>query len=307
MRYALFAGAALWAGLACAERLPEDARKIETLTPPQAGELIARFKGKWLYLDGLVALDADTAKRLAEFRGDVLDLRGLTTVDADTAEALAQFRGHRLVLNGLTTLDASTAKAFAEFGGRELTLTGLTAIDAGSATALAPYLGHLEIPADVVKRFVAAHPVSRDTALAHARLRRGDLTSLTKLDAGTAKALAAFQGDSLWLNGLTTIDADTARALAMFKGQHLSFGVRIKLGTGSAKALAAFSGTVAFEDLQGLKRLPFKPLPFTRRTALRYAEARGGTLDDSQHWTAQTRSPSPEPLPAAKARCGFPT
>jgi hypothetical protein len=47
----------------------------------------------------------------------------------------------------------------------------------------------------------------------------GVLTSLTTLDADTAKALAGFKGSELYLAGLTTLDADTAKAMAEFGGR----------------------------------------------------------------------------------------
>jgi hypothetical protein len=72
-----------------ADELPEDPAEIKTLTPEQARELVAEFKGDYLSLDsldGLTTLDADTAKALAEFKGGWLELKGLTTLDADTAK-----------------------------------------------------------------------------------------------------------------------------------------------------------------------------------------------------------------------------
>ena len=167
-----------------ADELPKDTNKIERLTVEQARKLAKEFKDTVLYLNGLTALDADTAKALAEFKGGWLYLNGLTTLDADTAKALAEFKGERLSLDSLTTLDAAAANALAEFKGRRLHLNGLTTLDADTAKTLAEFKGKVL-----------------------------SLDGLTTLDADAAKVLTGFQ--SLDLNGLTTLDAEAAKALAV--------------------------------------------------------------------------------------------
>ena len=175
---------------ALADELPKDTNQIESLTPEQAKTLLAEFTGRsnYLQLDGLTALDADTAKRLAEFKGDYLTLSALTTLDADTAKALAEFKGDYLTLKGLTTLDAATAKTLAEFNGI-LELNGVTALDAATAEALAGFKG-----------------------------RTPWLNVLAAVDLGdTGFVQLPRQRVRLYLYGLTTLDAATAKVLAESK------------------------------------------------------------------------------------------
>ena len=180
---------------------PEDTNTIESLTPEQARKLAEEFPGvrvkiddhtdcpRGLPLNGLKALDAETAQALAKYDKGPVVLNGLTTLDADTAKALAEFEGLMLSLDGLTTLDAETAKALAEFEGLMLSLGGLTMLDGDTAKALAAFTGKCLL-----------------------------LSGLTTLDAETAKTLAELKSLWLYLLGLTTLDAETAKALAEFKG-----------------------------------------------------------------------------------------
>jgi hypothetical protein len=120
-----------------ADELPKDLRHIKTLAPEQAQALVAQRQGsECLAVEGLTALDTDTAKALAEFKGEQIRLDGLATLEGDTAKALAKFKGENLLLNGLTTLDADSAMALAEFKGVGLYVKGLTR-DADTAKALA--------------------------------------------------------------------------------------------------------------------------------------------------------------------------
>ena len=126
--------------------LPDDPNQIKELTPELAKLLLAKFTGaRYLTLNGLTTLDADTARALAEFNGSELELNGLTTLDADTVRALAESKLFRLTLNGLTTLDADTAMALAEFKGALLNLFSLTTLDADTARALAEFKGNLSL------------------------------------------------------------------------------------------------------------------------------------------------------------------
>jgi len=174
---------------ALADELPKDTNQIESLTPEQAKTLLAEFKGRSndLSLNGLTALDVDTAKALAEFKSSYLFFNGLTTLDADTAKALAEFKGAGLLLDGLTTLNAATAKAIAEFKGRTLQLAGLTTLDAATAKALAEsksWGGQLPR----ITAFESSDSVEIAAALA---TRKGPLLlrSLTKISPKTLTAL----------------------------------------------------------------------------------------------------------------------
>ena len=234
---------------------------IDTAT----AKALAEFKGKYLHLNGLTTLDADTAKviagskawngqlrnlttldadtakALADFKGH-LYLDGLTTLDTDTAKALAEFMGIGLHLRGLTTLDAETAKALAESRGEGLFLSGLTTLDTDTAKALAEFDGDLFLSDEVFKAFSAKNPLTPETALAWAVVSTGDLSSVTALDAETAKSLAEFKGQSLNLFILTTLDAETAKELAEFKGKYLYLSGLTTLDAETAKALAEFKG-----------------------------------------------------------------
>jgi hypothetical protein len=67
----------------------------------------------------------------------------------------------------------------------------------------------------------------------------GLLRGLTNVDASTAKVLAEFKGESLFLDGLTTLDADSAKALAEFRGRCLSLRGLTTLDANTATAISA--------------------------------------------------------------------
>jgi hypothetical protein len=210
-----------------ADELSKDTNEIETLTPQEAKDLVARFPGKdieveikgifrhpapqCLPLNGLKTLDAETAAALAAYGKAGLVLNGLETLDAATAKALAGSKCQWLFLNGVTKLDADSARAVAAFKGRWLWLCGLTALNADTARSLAAFKG-----------------------------KSLCLNGLTKLDADVGKALADFEGKTLYLAGLKTIDADTAQVLAESTGR---FGLSLPglnaMDTAAAKAIAA--------------------------------------------------------------------
>jgi hypothetical protein len=242
----IVAGMSLGFAPARADDLPEDANKIECLTPEHARKLAEEFPGvevgikikgrqnfmlrRCLPLNGLKSLDAETAKALAGYDKGPLLLNGLTTLDPDIAKALTEFTGELLSLDGLTTLDADTAKALAECKGKRLVLNALTTLDTDTAKAIAEFKGWLS------------------------------LDGLTMLDFETAKALADCEG-RLYLNGLTTLDADTAKAIAGSKAWN---GVLPELTTldtrdsvSIAKAFATRKGPLS---LPGLKKISPKTL-----------------------------------------------
>ncbi len=258
---------ALGVPAALGDELPADTSAIENLTPEQARRLAAEFPGasaeitimgsskatffKALPLNGLKALDADTARALAGYGKETLILNGLTTIDADAARALAGFKGPRLVLNGLTRLDAATAKQLATFQGEWLGLSGLSSLDAETATALA-----------------------------ESKSVRLDLSGLPTLDATIAKPLAGFRGQMLVLNGLTTLDAATAKSLAEFQGNLLQHNdLQFSLPTlefDAAEALAEYRGLIGLgEDV--IEKL-VADHPLSPQTALVYASLSNGVL-----------------------------
>ena len=95
------------------------------------------------------------------------------------------------------------------------------------------------------------------------------LTGLTALDVDTAKALAKFTGNRLFLGGLTALDADTAIALAEFKGGCLHLDGLTTLDADAAKALAECQCRML--SLDGLTMLHAE-------TAKALAEFEGGCL-----------------------------
>ena len=152
----------------------------------------AWFKGGELFLNGLTALDTDTAKALAGFKGRVLDLNGLTALDADTAKALAEFKGQTLDLSGLTTLDVDTAKALTEYKGR------------------------VSLQDNVQTSFFEKNPLTPKTALLWATVSARELTAITAFESpdsiAIAKALATRKGP-LKLPNLKKISPKTLSAL----------------------------------------------------------------------------------------------
>lgn len=262
---------------------PMDTNAIKSLTPEQARKLATTFPGvdvvlerpryrrveKCLPLDGVQAIDAETARALVGYAKGPMLLNGLTTLSAEAAAELAKFN-HVLLLNGLTDLSRETAAALARSTGR-LALDGLTRLSVDIARTLAAsnasltFRGLTEIDFDVVTVLAQApgwHPdlpkiavldPACAKALASCKGRHLLLDGLTELDAATADGLAAFAGDNLSLNGLTALDADAARALAKFRGGNLYLGRLVTLDPGTAAALVQTKGWDG--NLSGLKKI----------------------------------------------------
>lgn len=211
---------------ALADELAKDTNRIKSLTPRQAKELVTDFEGMRveveikghgkvrvvggaLPLDGLVDLDAETAKMLAEFKGQWMSFNGLTSLSVDAARAVAGFKGQALALNGLTTLDADAAEALAGFNGFILRLNGLNSLGVDTARALATSKAGTLCLEGLTE-------ISVDVAQALAEFRRGGLhlNGVTRLDPAAAKALVGLKGSVLYLNGLTELSVETAEVLA---------------------------------------------------------------------------------------------
>lgn len=157
-----------------AGELPADASQIESLTPEQADALVNRAGQQFLPLTRLATLDADTARWLAKFKGQTLWLSRLTTIDALTARDLADFKGVVLDLSGITTIDAAVADA----------------------------ARGVQVPTPVSRRAAHACP-GHGHGTGDVPGARLAFNGLKKIDGATAKAVATFRGQSLWLNGLT--------------------------------------------------------------------------------------------------------
>jgi beta-lactamase regulating signal transducer with metallopeptidase domain len=217
-----------------------------------AAEALGAFRGDLLALDGLTELSAGAAKGLAAFQGEELSLVGLTTISADAAASLAAFkkdspRNGTLDLNGITALDAAAAKELAAFKGQHLFLRGLTRLDAKTSEALSGHWRYIPL-------FITEIDVATAKALAAADWGSLELNSLTRLDADAAQALAEFRGDTLNLNGLTKLDAESAKALAEFKGRgDLELNGLTTIDVEVARALAGLK--VGMLSLQGLTKI----------------------------------------------------
>lgn len=219
-----------------ADDLPEDTNKIESITLEYARRLAERVPKEvrvrvegfgtfvhksCLSLDGLKALDAETAKALAGCNTDAILLNGLTALDADTAKALAACKAEALYLNGLTTIDTESARGLADFAGHSLLLNGATTLDAEAAESLAGFKGE-----------------------------RIFLSGLQTLSAEAAEAIAAFRGRSLDLR-MNALDSSVAEGLAEFKGQLTIRGVTV-LEVDAADSIAEHEGSLDFVDLKSL-------------------------------------------------------
>jgi hypothetical protein len=262
-----------------ADELPVDMKAIKSR--------IAEFKGKRLVLNGLVTLDAATAKALAAFQGEWLGLSDLRTLDAETAQALAGCDSMRLDLSGLQKLDAATARPLAGFRGQMLVLNGLMTLDPETAAALAEYGGQSlqlsglkSLDADAAK------------ALVKSKAWDGNLPRLSTLDAPTAASLAEFQGNHLMFVDLTTLDADTAGALSRFKGGLFLQGLT-SLDAATAQALGEYEGMFGLDEELLAKLVADHPLD--PQTALVYARLANGEL------AFVTAFDSPDSVEIAKA------
>ena len=255
---------------------------IESLTPAKVKWLLAEFDpgeqlevevsprmlvtpgGDCLYLNGLKALDADTAVALAKGWKGSLMLGGLTSLDADAARALETDarvnRGEMLSVFGLTSLDAGTAKVLAGTRGWDGILSRLTTLEADVATALAAFEGQLyldgltELSPEAAEALVRSEAsslhlngltgISPEAAegLGRCGALNLHLNGVKTLSAAAASALARFgrEGSSLHLTGLTTLDAETAKALAASKAWTGQLPYLERLDAATAAAFVEF-------------------------------------------------------------------
>ena len=86
MRFLVAAFLVLSCSLCLAEDLPQDTNKIKSLTAEQAAELVAKFEGEYLFLDGLTSIDKDVAQELAKSRRGLF--LGLPSIDKDVLKIL---------------------------------------------------------------------------------------------------------------------------------------------------------------------------------------------------------------------------
>ena len=190
----------------CRDSLPLNS--LRNLVPDVAQALAGYSRGP-LILNGLAALDAETAKALAQQKGFLL-LEGLATLSADAAKSLAQHKAP-LLLNGLTTLSDEAAKSLAQHK-HGLSLDGLTTLSTEAARALAQHQGDR---LSLSGLNTLSHEAANAIALHKGILSLHGLTSLTSAELATK---LARQGGDLCLNKVTAVSDEAAVALAHCNG-----------------------------------------------------------------------------------------
>ena len=140
-----------------------------------------------LYLDSLKFLSAEAARRLARFKGGFLSLCGLVEISPEVAAALAGYQGSVLSLNGLTDLTPEVAAELSAFHGL-LTLNGIQTLTVATAVALAPQRG------DLILDGLLHLPVEVAEALSKHEGKSLSLESLRFMSDGAAKALKKYRG-----------------------------------------------------------------------------------------------------------------
>ena len=81
---------------------------MASLSIPVA-ELLSKYHGKNLFLNGLVNINDRVAEVLSEFPG-ILWLNGLTYLSDSSALSLSKFKGNGLYLKGLTNISNTAAQ-----------------------------------------------------------------------------------------------------------------------------------------------------------------------------------------------------
>lgn len=210
-----------------AEELIKDDNAINlehfTSIEDEAAQILARFQGRQLYLEGLETLTVASAKALSEFPGHLrfwsledlpdavaaeLAKQKVAPIDADLCDA-SELESE---LAGLPTLDLSALKSLSDFAATELArhkggrldLSGLENLSENVALILSAYRGSLS--------FSYMEHLSDGAAAALAKHRGPDIcvVGLKELSDEAAKSLAAYPGE---LN----LSSDAAAAVAKFK------------------------------------------------------------------------------------------
>lgn len=91
----------------------------------EGANVLSKWQGKVLYLNGLSGLHSQTAEILARWKGNWLCLNGLKKISPETARGLSRWSGKRLSLNGLESISQETAQWLSQWKGMELEMVGL--------------------------------------------------------------------------------------------------------------------------------------------------------------------------------------
>jgi hypothetical protein len=210
---------------------------------------LAEFKGGALGLDGVTALSPDLAKQLATFATKFLFLDDVTELSPEAARALAGFPGF-VSLNGLTELSPELARALGALQKRSL--KGVTTLSPEAAAAVVEGFQGNDLTLNLTS-------VPADTARELAKFNRNSLflDQLTELSDEAAAALGTCTLTNLWLRGLTDLSPGAAKGLAAIKGRQLGPTLRLdslrSLSPEAAEALAASS--ITYVELIGLETL----------------------------------------------------
>ena len=211
---------------------------------------LAEFKGGVLGLDGVTAVSPDLAQRLATtFATKFLFLDDVTELSPEAARALAEFPGV-VSLDGLTELSPELVRALGALQKRSL--KGVTALSPEAAAAVVEGFQGGDLTLNLTS-------LPADTARELAKFNRNSLflDQLTELSDEAAAALGTCTLTNLWLRGLTDLSPGAAKGLAAIKGRQLGPTLRLdslrSLSPEAAEALAA--SDITYVELIGLETL----------------------------------------------------
>lgn len=185
---------------------------LTQLTPDLARHLVGS-SATHLVLDGLTALDVETAEVLIQAPLQYLSLKGLERLETGVAAQLkAADASMTIVLDGLRYYDAETLAVFVERSMEPKDPRVIRQLDVASAQHLMSlHVIHLPGLAEL----------SPDTAAVLAGAKRVRLDGLTRISPASARALAAFEGSLMEL-GLTVLDIEIAQQLSELESVTLS-------------------------------------------------------------------------------------
>jgi len=210
---------------------------------------LAEFNGSGLALGGVTAVSPDLAKQLATFATKFLSLDDVTELSPEAAQALAEFPGF-VSLDGLTELSPELARALGALQKRSL--KGVTSLSPEAAAAVVEGFQGIDLTLNITS-------LPADTARELAKFNRNSLflDRLTELSDEAAAALGACTLTNLWLRGLTDLSPEAAKGLAKIKGTTLGPTLRLdslrSLSPEAAEALA--TSNITYVELIGLTTL----------------------------------------------------